>query len=177
MRAGFAICQAIGPGVAQIEFLLAYSDGSLRLGETREGVRAADEAIALVARYDERGVEAELHRLRGELLLQREATADSPASPDGMVALERALEIARQQSALGLELRAAIGLSRCWYRTGREEDGRRLLVGICERFKEGAQTADLKAAHALLAGSESVERGRRSGVSPRRRGRSRAGSR
>jgi adenylate cyclase len=176
LRAGFAICQAIGPGVAQVEFLLAYADASLRLGETEEGVRAADEALALIARHDERGVEAELHRLRGELLLQREATADSPA-PDGMAALEKALEIARQQGARGLELRAAVGLSRCWYRIGREEDGRRLLGRLFGQVKEGAQTADLKAAQALLARSESLERGRRSSVSPRRRRGARAGSR
>jgi tetratricopeptide (TPR) repeat protein len=176
LRAGFAICQAIGPGVAQVEFLLAYADASLRLGETEEGVRAADEALALIARHDERGVEAELHRLRGELLLQREATADSPA-PDGMAALEKALEIARQQGARGLELRAAVGLSRCWYRIGREEDGRRLLGRLFGQVKEGAQTADLKAAQALLARSESPERGRRPSVRPRRRRGARAGSR
>jgi tetratricopeptide (TPR) repeat protein len=153
MRAGFAICQAIGPGVAQVEFLLAYADSCLRLGETREGLHAADEALALVARHDERGVEAELHRLRGELLLQSEDTAGSPPAPDGMAGLEKALEIARQQGASGLELRAAVGLSRRWYRMGREKDGRRLLEQICGRFEEGAETVDVKAARALMVGS------------------------
>jgi hypothetical protein len=177
LRGGFAICQAVGPGVAKVEFLLAYADASLRLGETQEGVRAADEALALVARHDERGVEAELHRLRGELLLQRDATADCPATPDGIAELEKALKIARQQSAHGLELRAAVGLSRCWYRIGREEDARRLLEGICGRFTEGAETADLKAAQALLTCGEPLERARRSAVSSRRRAGARARSR
>ena len=168
LRGGFAICQAVGPGVEKVDFLLAYADASLRLGETQEGLRAVDEALALVERHQERGVEAELHRLRGDLLLQRDATSGSPATPDGMASLERALKIARQQGARGLELRAAVGLSRCWYRTGREDDARRLLEGIGARFKEGAQTADLQAAQALLAGSETRERERRSRGSSRR---------
>ena len=152
LRAGFAICQAIGPGVAHVEFLLFYAECSLRLGEVGEGVRAADEALALVASREERGLEAELHRVRGELLLQRGAAAGAPPTPDGMASLETALEIARQQGARGFELRAALGLSRCWQRFGRAEDAHRLLGDIYGQFKEGAETADLKAAQALLRG-------------------------
>jgi tetratricopeptide (TPR) repeat protein len=152
LRAGFAVCQAVGPGVAQVDFSLAYADASLRLGETREGLRAADEALSLIARQEERGVEAELHRLRGELLLQSGAAADAPPNPDAVASLETALQVARQQDAHGLELRAALSLSRCWYRLGRAADARRLLGEVCGRFKEGAETADLKAAQALLTG-------------------------
>jgi adenylate cyclase len=147
MRSGFAICQAIGPGVAQIDFLVAYADSCLRLGEPREGLRAADEALALVARHEERGVEAELLRLRGELLLKEESGA---GAPDGVASLEQALEIARQQGARGIELRSALGLSRCWHRIGRKKEARSLLGTICEEFQEGADTEDVKAARTLL---------------------------
>src|SRR4030095_11172377 len=47
--------RAVGPAVAQFVFSLAYADASLRLGETREGLRAADEALSLIARQEERG--------------------------------------------------------------------------------------------------------------------------
>ena len=66
--------------------------------------------------------------------------------------LETALQVARQQDAHGLELRAAVGLSRCWYRLRRGADARRLLEEVAGRFTEGAETADLKAAQALLTG-------------------------
>ena len=150
LRAGYAICQAIGPGVARMDFLVASADVGLRLGDTRDGLRAIDEALPLVALHEERSMEAELHRMRGELLLQ--AGADAPPTPEATACLEEALEIARQQGARGLELRAALGLSRCWRRTGREDDARRLLADVCGRFTEGAETADLRAAQALLAG-------------------------
>jgi len=149
LRAGFAICQAVGPGVARIEFLVAYADSCLRLGVTDEGVRAVEEALELVAHHHERGVEAELHRMRGELLRQRGALQE----PDAMASLERALTVARQQGARGLELRAALAMSRSWYGSGRAEAARRLLGDICSQFTEGAETADLKAAQALLTAS------------------------
>jgi DNA-binding winged helix-turn-helix (wHTH) protein/tetratricopeptide (TPR) repeat protein len=152
LRAGFAICQAIGPGVARVDFLVAYADASLHLGAARDGVRAADEALALVACQEERGVEAELHRLRGELLLQDGAGADAPPPPDALASLETALAIARQQGARGFELRAALGLSRCWSRLGRQAHARRLLGCVYEGFEEGAETADMQAARTFLGG-------------------------
>ena len=150
LRAGFAICQAIGPGVARMDFLVASADVGLRRGDIRDGLRAIDEALPLVALHEERSMEAELHRMRGELLLL--AGADAPPTPEATACLEEALKIARQQGARGLELRAALGLSRCWHRAGREDDARRLLADVCGGFTEGAETADLRAAQALLAG-------------------------
>jgi hypothetical protein len=151
MRGGFAICQAIGTGVAEVDFRLAYADASLRLGEIDGGLLAVEEALGLVARNEERGVEAELHRLRGELLLQRETVAMPPA--EAVTSLETALHMARVHAARGPELRAAVALARCWQRLGHAADARRLLRSIYRRFKEGAETADLKAARALLDAS------------------------
>ncbi|HSP99306.1 MAG TPA: hypothetical protein VL049_18960 [Candidatus Dormibacteraeota bacterium] len=79
------------------------------------------------------------------------AGADAPPTPEAMACLEKALEIARQQGARGLELRAALGLSPCWHRSRRRNDARRLLADVHGRFTEGAGTADLQAAQALLA--------------------------
>jgi adenylate cyclase len=62
----------------------------------------------------------------------------------------RALEVARQQGALSLELRAATSLARLGMRRGRPSDARRQLEEVVARFTEGFDTSDLKAARALL---------------------------
>jgi predicted ATPase len=86
-------------------------------------------------------------------LLQDGLSADAPPTPDATASLEQALNVARQQGAGGFELRAALGLSRCWSRLGRADEARRLLADVYGRFQEGSETADLRAARALLGGS------------------------
>ena len=90
--------------------------------------------------------EAELHRLKGELLLA--------LSPDNHVAVEtcfhHALTIARHQEAKSLELRAATSLCRLWQRQGKPAAARALLTPIYGWFTEGFDTADLLEAKALL---------------------------
>ena len=88
--------------------------------------------------------EAELHRLRGQLLLLR---ADVAAAES---ALQEALAIARRQQARSLELRAATSLARLWLRDGKREDVRALLAPVYEWFTEGFDTRDLQDAKALL---------------------------
>jgi predicted ATPase len=63
----------------------------------------------------------------------------------------RALDIARQQQAKSLELRAALSLSRLWQRQGKRDEARQLLAPIYGWFTEGFDTADLQEAKALLA--------------------------
>jgi adenylate cyclase len=77
-----------------------------------------------------------LYRLRGELLLGQEA-ADSFC---------QALDIARQQQARALELRAATGLSRLWRQQGQPAAARQVLAEVYSQFSEGFGTADLLAA-------------------------------
>jgi len=86
----------------------------------------------------------ELHRLKGEILLERDAFSESEAS------FENALTLARHQGALMLELRAATSLGRLWAQTGRAEDARQLVSEVHGRFTEGHETLDLRDARALL---------------------------
>lgn len=65
---------------------------------------------------------------------------------------QRAIDIARRQSAKSWELRAATSLSRLWQRQGKREEARQMLVEIYGRFAEGFDTADLQEAKALLDG-------------------------
>ena len=89
---------------------------------------------------------AELHRLKGELLLKRSPQNSSNAE----TSYKKALEVARSQQAKSLELRAAMSLSRLWQQQGKKREARHLLAEIYGWFTEGFDTADLKEAKALL---------------------------
>ena len=123
--------------------LLAQACG--RAGRAAEGLVAVDEGMAASRAHNERWWDAELHRLRGELLLAGGADAD-----EAQAALGRAIEIARTQKARALELRAATSLSRLWRAKRRTHDARRLLQDLYSWFTEGFDTKDLREAKALL---------------------------
>ena len=115
-------------------------------GQTEEGLRVVSEELSTVQQAGEGYYEAELLRIKGELLLRQAA----PAEQDAETCFQRALEAARGQSAKSLELRAAMSLSRLWHRQGKKEEARKLLAEIYNWFAEGFDTADLKAAQAML---------------------------
>ena len=62
----------------------------------------------------------------------------------------QAIDIARQQEALLWELRAALSLARLRVTQGRHDEARQLLTPVYDRFTEGFQTPDLRAAKAFL---------------------------
>jgi predicted ATPase len=96
--------------------------------------------------------EAELHRLRGELLLQQtlKASDRSPLLSEAEACFRQALEIARQQQAKSWELRAATSLARLWQQQGKQDDACTLLAPVYGWFTEGFDTADLQEAQVLL---------------------------
>jgi predicted ATPase len=89
--------------------------------------------------------DAELHRLRGSVLLQRDPRAHAEAES----CFREALAIAREQSARSLELRAATSVAHLWQQQGREDEARSTLRKLCEQFTEGFDTADLSEARRL----------------------------
>ena len=93
---------------------------------------------------------AEIHRLRGELLLQA-APGDSDAADRAEACFQQALAVAREQQAKSLELRAATSLARLWQTQGRRAEAHDLLAPIYGWFTEGFDTPDLQDAKALLA--------------------------
>jgi predicted ATPase len=110
-----------------------------------EGLACIDEALAEARTHNERWWDAELHRLRGELLLMHGADAF-----DVEAALLRAIEIARTQQAKSLELRATMSLARFWSAQRRSDEARRWLEDIYNWFTEGFETPDLQAAQLFL---------------------------
>ncbi len=102
--------------------------------------------MAIVESTGERYLEAELHRLQGELLLDRSPGDHGPAE----AAFQEALSIARAQQARSLELRAATSLARLWQTEGKPTEAHDLLAPVYGWFTEGFDTPDLKDAKALL---------------------------
>jgi hypothetical protein len=128
------------------------------LGEAREALEANGQGDLL----------AEVHRLQGTLLLH-DAVRDEVEAAG---CFERALAMARGQRARSWELRAAVDLARLRQQQGKHREARDLLDPICGWFTEGLDTADLREAQALLAGSPP---GRASRRVRRRRALSRGG--
>jgi DNA-binding SARP family transcriptional activator/predicted ATPase len=127
-------------------YLALLADAHLRRGDAGGGLDVVEEALSRSRETNERWWDAELHRLRGELLLAGGAGAAEAES-----ALRRALEIARGQQARSLELRSARALAGLWAESGRREAARGLLAPVYLAFTEGLETPDLAAARALLS--------------------------
>jgi DNA-binding winged helix-turn-helix (wHTH) protein/tetratricopeptide (TPR) repeat protein len=116
------------------------------MGRFDEALTAIDESFSFTARTGQHYYEAELHRLKGELLASR-----NPSDADKAERCFRtAIDIARKQHARSWELRAATSLARLAKGTEREAEARAALAATYGWFTEGFDTRDLKDARALL---------------------------
>jgi predicted ATPase len=122
----------------------SLAEAQARAGRAEEGLATLAYAFTLVEETDERYCEAELHRLKGELLLAQGGEADAEAS------FHKAIEVARRQEAKSWELRATVSLCRLWQKQGKREEARRILAEIYGWFSEGFDTTDLIEARILL---------------------------
>jgi predicted ATPase len=149
LRQGAADLQATGVRVYRTLPPAMLAEVLAHQGQVDEGLAALAEALAVVRGGGEPYWEAELHRLQGELLLQR-AGAEALAPPEAEACFHQALAVARRQSAKALELRAVMSLSRLYQRQGRQAEARPLLAEAYGWFTEGFDTPDLQEAKALL---------------------------
>ena len=102
--------------------------------------------MTLADKTGEHLYEPELYRLKGVLLLQQ--SSDNQAEAESC--FRHALDLARNQQAKSLELRAVMSLSRLWQQQGKRQEAHDLLAPVYHWFTEGFDTADLKDAKALL---------------------------
>jgi predicted ATPase len=116
------------------------------VGQREAGLTLLTEALAVTNDKGERRWEAELYRLKGELLLARATGQETEAE----TCFRQALDIACHQQAKSLELRAAMSLSRLWQRQGKRAAAHQVLAEVYGWFTEGFDTADLQEARALL---------------------------
>ncbi len=117
----------------------------LAIGWARAGrPDEADAAINKAMAFDPHFYLPEIMRIKGELL------ASGPHVSEAESWFSRSLDLAREQSALAWELRAATSLAYLWARHGRSDEAQRLLRAVYDRFSEGFDTLDLRAAKRLL---------------------------
>jgi predicted ATPase len=154
MHQGLDSYRATGAQFQQAHFLALLAEASMELDQLEDGLAALDEGVTHIEKTDERYYEAELHRLRGELLLRQRDKSLSGDSRRDQADIEAcfhmALDVARQQEAKSLELRAAMSLSRLWQQQDKQQEARELLGTIYSQFTEGFGTADLNEAKIFL---------------------------
>jgi predicted ATPase len=146
MTQGLMTYRATGTELVRPYFLALLAEAYGTRGEPEAGLAVLTEALTLVETTGERWYEAELYRLRGELLLQQHA--DNHLEVEAC--FQHALDIARNQRAKSFELRAATSLARLWHQQGKRQEAHDLLAPVYSWFTEGFDTLDLKDAKGLL---------------------------
>jgi class 3 adenylate cyclase/predicted ATPase len=141
---GLETLRATGTFAGTPLVLIMFGETCAALGQRVEALNCFAEAARIIETTEERYHEAELHRLRGDVLYATGDPAEAERSYD------RALEVARRQSAKLFELRASTSLARLWCKQGRRGDARELLAAIYGWFTEGFGTPVLDEAKALL---------------------------
>jgi predicted ATPase len=153
IRQGLAAYRDIEAEIARPYYLALLAEVCGKVRRAREGLNVLAEALAAVNKTREHFYEAELYRLKGELLLAQEGKNQKPVLSlveGAEECFQKAIDIARRQSAKSLELRAVMSLSRLWQRQGKKEEARQMLAEIYGWFTEGFDTVDLKEGKALL---------------------------
>jgi len=128
-------------------YLMFLVDSCVRHGRAEEGLRATDDALALMTAGRVQIWRSEFHRLKGELGLS--GPSADPRTAERL--FRQALEIARQQRIPAWELRAATSLGRLLGGSDRRDEARQTLGDVLGRFTEGLDTANLTEARAVLS--------------------------
>jgi predicted ATPase len=128
-----------------LEAALAEAEASA--GETDAGLRRLDDALAELERTEQRWYEAELYRLRGEILLKRDPANTAAVEQS----LQAAVAIAQLQKARSFELRAALSLAKLYRAANRDADAHAVLAPAVENFPPTRQFPELAEAQTLLA--------------------------
>jgi predicted ATPase len=143
-RTALATQLAIGAQVARTQFLAIFAETLWHAERIEEALQTAEEGLEVSNRNGERYYDAELWRLRGELVKMQDKTSEAESC------FQKAIVIARQQAAKSLELRACTSLARHWQKQGKRTEARQVLSEIYAWFTEGFETTDLKEATSLL---------------------------
>ncbi len=143
---GIAIHRMVGAGLGEPFYHIVLANALVQAGQIEKALDTVEQAIEVVERTGERCFAAELGRMKGELRLALNGQDDPVAEAEFLAARE----LAREQGARSLELRATISLHRLRERQGRGEESRALLADVYERFGEGRDTPDLSEARLLL---------------------------
>lgn len=165
VQQGLAAYRATREELGSSSYLILLAETYGKTGNLIEGWKALAEAEAFIRNTDERFWEAELYQVYGDLALrqgERESgrTGEevlvapwpsrlvAPSSPEAYFL--KAIEVAQQQQAKSLELRATMGLARLWQQQDKHSEAHQMLSELYGWFTEGFDTSDLQKAKALL---------------------------
>ncbi|KIC08856.1 hypothetical protein RA19_18555 [Leisingera sp. ANG-M1] len=146
IEAGFDEARRIGSARFDPMHRSLAAEAYAKVGEHAAAANAMTLAFEAMAQSEDISAAAELHRTRAQINLAVDANARALAETD----LHRAIEIARQQEALALELRAVRDLSKLLDLQGERHQAADKLTAILSKFTEGFETKDLWEARALL---------------------------
>jgi predicted ATPase len=150
LRDGLNALRQTGAGIVVPHFTIWLAEAYGKAGRFDEAFSTLDEASSLVYGCKELFNEAELHRIRGELLLAASGDPNPTAATEAETCFNEARQTAHRQRSRSLELRAATSLASLLRRQGRREEARGILAPVYQWFTEGLDTADLREALALL---------------------------
>jgi predicted ATPase len=137
MREGLVALDATGTSLVRPHFLILLASALSKVEQNDEALQLLDEAITMVSSNGERYYEAEIYRLKGEVLFKHATPANAEQC------FKRSMEIAESQKARSWQLRTAMSLARLYGERGKPQE-------IYESFTEGFDTGDLSEANALL---------------------------
>ena len=149
IQQGLGAVPSVGPKLYRPYYLALLAEAYGQAGQPEVGLTCLAEALTLVEVTEGRWWEAELYRLKGELLLR----LPLPDIPQATACFHQALDVARNQQAKALELRAALSLSRLWQQQGQRDQASQLLTEVYSWFTEGFETPDLQEARLWLEAS------------------------
>jgi predicted ATPase len=157
MREGLALARKLDIGLWLPLYGTLVAEVETDAGLVEAGLATLDAQLLEVEQTEERWFVAEMHRVRGELLLK----VQPPNVAAAESALLRAIEIARSQHARTFELRAALSLAKLYQTTDRNHAACELLVAALAGFSASPELPEVEEAQRLL--TETVQR---DGASP-----------
>jgi len=146
MQEGIAAWRKTGAELFLPYWLCILAETYFKNEKKEEALIVLEEAQQLANKNNERFHEAELYRLKGELLLD----LDGKDKSEPETCFIKAIEISRKQDAKSLELRAVISYSRLLQTQGKKEEARHMLSEIYGWFTEGFDTKDLREANSII---------------------------
>jgi len=147
MRRGLAIVREQGNVWFLPSLEAALAEAEARAGETDAGLQRMDDALAELERTEQRWYEAEMHRIRAEILLKRDPVDTAAAEQS----LQAAIAVAQSQKARSFELRAALALAKLYRAANRGADAHAVLAPAAEGFPPTRQFPELTEGQPLLS--------------------------
>jgi predicted ATPase len=147
MRRGVALYREQNPLVFDGLINIALAEAEARAGDAGRALAILDEALVTSERTGQRAFDAELHRVRGEMLLKRDPADALPAEG----ALQSAIAVAKRQGARSFGLRAALSLAKLYQSTARPTEAHALLAPTLEGFAPTPEMPEIAEAKELLA--------------------------